>query len=189
MIDPTAAAITVVTSGDLDSFCRKVLSVVSRWPVVVFSPVSSLSVVVSVTSSVSSPGVVVANEIVVDLVELEALAALCSSFLCRFSGLVVTSVTSSAVVVLASNKTALLSVEVEMIENFRPGRGETVVARGWEPANTETTSGLEMASDWDWDQLTSILGPRGLEAATWSRELRGCDPNTDNSERGTGARA
>ena len=43
------------------------------------SVVSSLSVVVSVTSSVTKPVVVVANEIVVDLVELEApLGALCS---------------------------------------------------------------------------------------------------------------
>ena len=43
------------------------------------SVVSSLSVVVSVTSSVTKPVVVVANEIVVDLVELEApLGALCT---------------------------------------------------------------------------------------------------------------
>ena len=81
-----------------------------------------------------------------------------------------------------------LWVVVEMIENFRPGL-EAVGDWEWEPENTETTSGLETASDWDCDQLTSILGPGEAEAATWSRELRGCEPNTDNSERGTGARA
>ena len=61
----------------------------SRSPV---SVVASLSVVISVTSSVTKPVVVVANEIVVDLVELEApLGALCMegkicSFLGRFIG-------------------------------------------------------------------------------------------------------
>ena len=86
---------------------------------------------------------------------------------------------------MASIKAAVLCVEeLGMLVMISLGL-ENVVAsvRGWE--NTETTSGLEMASDCDCDQLTSILGPRELEA-TWSRELRGCDPNTDSRERGTG---
>ena len=91
---------------------------------------------------------------------------------------------------LTSDEVGFLCVVVEMMESFTPRGLEAVMtsARGWEPENTETTSGLETASDCDCDQLTSILGP-GEAEATWSRELRGCDPNTDNSERGTGAPA
>lgn len=87
MTDLTPAPVTVVTSEDLDSFCRKVLSVVSRCrPDVSSSSVTSLTaVVVSVTSSVTKPVVVVANEIVVNSVELEASpAALCSVKTCSF---------------------------------------------------------------------------------------------------------
>lgn len=87
MTDLTPAPVTVVTSEDLDSFCRKVLSVVSRCRSdISSSSVTSLTaVVVSVTSSVTKPVVVVANEIVVNSVELEALlAAICSVKTCSF---------------------------------------------------------------------------------------------------------
>lgn len=132
--------------------------------------------------------VVLGNEIVVDLLRL--FVSLCEgktcSVLCTNNGWSVT-VPVSEMMVVASYNGALVSVDVEMIENLRAL--ETVVNLSLELAEKTETISDWVSWELDCDQDTCVLrtGGDGVSLLTiWRRELRGLDPNTLSRDNGSG---